>query len=127
MASEDAQRATAFHYLRAPDFRAAYADGAIGSWNAKQHLMLSFFSELVRLPEMQIAAPPPAGQAAAPPVVTIGGPGGIGKDNVHVERLVSFQIAMDASFVKELRDFLDKKLAELEQAFPPAPEPGSAP
>ena len=108
------------HYTRTPDFRVVYSDGFIGNWNGSRHLCLSSFTELPRLPTVQVEHPELRVDDQEQLIDVYGVSDAEGR--LHLERLVGAQMILDAGRVRELRDFLSLKLLEMDRILGRAPK-----
>ncbi len=104
--TEKTENTIAFHYLKGPDFRTLHVDGAIGGWTPMGFLHVALFSERPSIPTKIVHA--------------VAADGRLG-DEIEsrretkdgLVRQMEVDIFLSEVSARQLRDWLDQKLAEM--------------
>lgn len=94
-----------FHYIKSAAFRVIHVDGAHGGLTGRGYISASLYSERRPIPQIVEAKVNPDGTLEEETIVE-------GKD--HIVRDVEVNLMFDVDSAKSFRDWLDKRLQQIE-------------
>ena len=108
----ETQEGVEIHYIKSRNFRVIHVDGAIGSITPRGYVHATIFSERAAIPRKGFRGLADDGKSLSPEVYTEGRKG--------IVRELEVDLMLDPNSVRQIRDWLDRRLEDLEAALQPA-------